>query len=224
MFKSLLIFLFLFNYSSVFASTMLMITDSHGEGTFGSEMVHLAESNGSSISVYAVGGTNAIDWVNGLQAKWGYWEHHTGHQDIRSMAQVTPRLEELVKKHNPDAVLVELGTNQIWNEFTAADKADILKIVSIINDSGAKCYWVGPPDLRLSEDYLVKFKQVKEMLTNELPQKNCQIFKSWEFTHYPALGGDGIHYDGELKEIAANWARATYHWAFSILPLTHSSN
>src|SRR5215217_6927164 len=63
---------------------ILMITDSHGEGTFGKETARIIEEAGGNISVYAVGGSAPADWLRGLQGKWGYWEHHTKGKDFRS--------------------------------------------------------------------------------------------------------------------------------------------
>jgi hypothetical protein len=206
----LLSFLLLISHYS-FAETILMITDSHGEGRFGTEMVNLAEANGHEISTYSVGGSNPIDWLKGLQGHYGYWEHHTGQPDIRSNKQMTPRLEYLIILHRPESIIVELGTN-LWGEFSDDPKAAILKVVTLINQSGAKCYWVGPPDLRINDIRLERFKQLQQMLENDLPSTKCSLFKSWKETKYPATGGDGVHYDGERSELAAKWAQRAYKW------------
>jgi len=188
-----------------------MITDSHGEAHFGSEMVKLVEEANLKIDVYAVGGSRARDWNAGLPQPWGYWEYSSGTKNIRSFAPKTPQLKTLLLKHKPNIVIVELGTNQIWYEFNAAERREMINLVMAIMDSGAKCIWVGPPSLRVTEPvYVKRLKQVQSTLMKEISSLDCKVFKSWDVTSYPPTGEDGIHYIGKLAPLARQWAREAF--------------
>lgn len=208
--KSILIFILLVSLNSSVQAETLMITDSHGEGAFGAEMVRLLESRGDSVSVYAVGGSTAADWDLGLQQVWGYWEYHTGGISIRSQKPLTPKLEELLLKIEPDTVLIELGTNLIWKDLTLEDSLHVENLIWLVQKSGARCFWIGQPDLRLEQPARVRrHEEIKQLLKLKTDSSMCQLIPSWEFTHYPDRGGDGIHYDrvpGIGAGLAKKWA------------------
>jgi hypothetical protein len=187
---------------------ILMITDSHGEGTFGKETTRIIEEAGGKLSVYAVGGSAPVDWLKGLQGKWGYWEHHTRGKDFRSSKPITPKLEDLIRSVNPDVVVIELGTNLIWNKFTHNEKSDIWKLMEKVTSAGKKCIWIGPPGLRVDKVYTARINEVYKFLTQEVEKSGCELHPSWETVTYPASGGDGIHYDSAGragKKMANKW-------------------
>ena len=201
--------IFLFDGKAI--SKTLMITDSHGEASFGAEMVSLFEAQKEEIAVFAVGGSTPTDWLLGLNQVWGYWEYQTGGVSIRSTRPKTPKLEELLVKFNPERVLIELGTNLIWRDLMAQDAAHIQSLIALTINSGAKCFWIGPPALRRADlDQLKRVEEIHQMLQKEILGGQCQLIPSWEFTKYPDQGGDGIHYDsipvtGSI--LARKWAR-----------------
>ena len=52
--------------------------------------------------------------------------------------------------------------------------------------------------------------EIHQLLEKEIPTQHCQLIASWNFTHYPSEGGDGIHYDqipGVGAALAQDWAR-----------------
>lgn len=202
---SLLLLLFSF---SVVAQT-LIITDSHGEGSFGGKLVELIENQNEQVSIYAVGGSRPKDWVYGLDQIWGYWEYHTSQGGSRGSHPKTPLLLDLLKQQRPHRVIIELGTNLIWNSLSESDQKEIEVLTQWIRESGALCIWVGPPDLRPNNHiYESRELEIHQLLTSAVPQ-HCQLIKSWEFTHYPETGGDGIHYD-QIPQIGASLA---WDWA-----------
>ena len=188
----------------------LIITDSHGEGTFGTELVRLLESKKINVSAYAVGGSTAADWDRGLNQVWGYWEHHTGYPEIRKTRPKTPKFSDLVNKIAPDVVIIELGTNLIWRDLTSQDTVDIQNLLTAVKNSGAKCVWVGPPHLRLKdENQINRVFEIQHLLESIIPLGDCELIASWNFTKYPMTGGDGIHYDQIPtigKQLAKDWA------------------
>jgi hypothetical protein len=194
--------------SVVNANKILMITDSHGEGLFGKELVRLIEEARGNISIYAVGGSAPRDWLEGLRGAWGYWEHHTNGANKRSSKPWTPQIDKLLKSVNPDVVVVELGTNLIWNKFTKKEHKEILSLISKINANGSKCIWIGPPGLRLNNSQREKSISDVQNVLMSIPEKDCDVHYSWKTIRYPSSSGDGIHYDGAGKEGKAK----TYQW------------
>lgn len=192
----------------------LIITDSHGEGAFGGELVSLLEKDGDNVSIYAVGGSTAHDWNDGLTQIWGYWEYHTGSRSIRSEKPTTPKLANLLSKHSPNKVIIELGTNLIWRDLSALDTEKIESLLAQVSNAGAECIWVGPPDLRpKSEAQKRREIEIQHLLETIVTSEKCELIKSWEVILYPEVGGDGIHYD-QIPSIgtslAKSWAKAVF--------------
>jgi len=200
-------------------SKTLIITDSHGEGAFGMELSTLLEKKGETVSAFAVGGSTAADWNHGLQQIWGYWEYRTGKAEIRYNKPITPKVENLLQVEKPDAIIIELGTNLIWKPIEEEAKEEIRVLLDTVKKSGAKCYWVGPPDLRPKpEDRVQRELEIRELLDRMVSAQDCELIQSWSFTRYPSAGGDGIHYDIIPQigpELARQWARG----AMSRIPL-----
>lgn len=207
--KILIATLFLVVTQSSSART-LIIADSHGEGAFGTELVRLIELQKKHVSAFAVGGSSPVDWTNGNKQIWGYWEHHTGTEPIRLNHPVTPKFANLIDKEKPNTVLIVQGTNLIWRDLKQEDLIALRELISLVSASGAKCYWIGPPDLRLVKiEQQKRILQIQEMLQVET-QYRCELIKSWELISYPIKGGDGIHYDQipfKGPELARTWAR-----------------
>ncbi len=206
--------LFLITFVFQVQAKTLIITDSHGEGAFGGELVSLIENQGDNVSAYAVGGSTAHDWSDGLNQIWGYWEYHTGTRSIRSQKPTTPKLAALLAKHSPSRVIIELGTNLIWRDLSALDTDKIEELLSLVNNTGAECIWVGPPDLRpKSEAQKRREIEIQHLLETLVTAEKCELIKSWEVILYPEVGGDGIHYD-QIPSIgttlAKSWARAVF--------------
>jgi hypothetical protein len=207
-FCGLIVLFFAFD-SNVNAKT-LVITDSHGEGAFGEALAAALEQKGEEVSFYAVGGSSSIEWNQGLPQIWGYWEHHTGKADIRSTKPITPKLKDLLSTIAPDVLLIELGTNLIWREIPEVSKEAIKLMLATVRESGVKCYWVGPPELRPNkEDRISREYEIRNLLTQLVPGQGCELIQSWLFTTYPETGGDGIHYDTVPltgKNLSREWA------------------
>lgn len=213
--KTLLILCLIFS-NQVFSKT-LIISDSHGAGAFGDELAQLLEKRGENISFYAFGGTKAIDWIEGNNLIWGFWEHHTGGIDRRDSNRNTPKLIELIKIHKPSKIIIVQGTNMIWREQTPADAENIRFLINLTHESGAKCIWVGQPDLNPSSDDAKRWNlELQHLFEKEVPALGCKLIRSWAFTNYPKDSGDGIHYD-QIPGVGANLAREWAQKVFSLI-------
>jgi hypothetical protein len=192
----------------------LIISDSHGTGAFGSKLTNLFESQKEEVSFFAYGGTTAIDWIEGNNLTWGFWEHQPGLQDVRSTNQAAPIFEKLLKKIKPSQVIIVLGTNLLWRERLSKDAASIQTLLNLSREMGAKCFWVGPPDLKPKYgNQQRRVLEIHQQLEQEIPGTDCALIKSWNFTTYPQSLGDGIHYDqiqGNGQELAEAWAARVF--------------
>lgn len=195
-------------------SKTLIVSDSHGTGAFGGELARLIETKGENVSFYAFGGTKVIDWIEGNNLTWGFWEHHTGRIDRRGTNRNTPKLVELIKLHKPTTVMIVQGTNMIWREQTLQDSEQIRYLMNLAKESGAKCIWVGQPDLNPKEEDPKRWDlELQHLFEKEVPSMGCQLIRSWAFTNYPENMGDGIHYDqipGIGEKLARDWARNVF--------------
>lgn len=199
------------------AKSTLVITDSHGEGAFGAELVKNLEAVKNNVYLYAVGGSSAADWDLGLPQPWGFWEYQTGSINRRGSKPVTPLLKDLIKKFNPDRVIIELGTNLIWRPISSKDSEHIQNLIQSVRESGAECFWIGLPDLRRkSSEQQNREVEIQQLLEKEVEGSYCQLIYSWRFTLYPESGGDGIHYD-EIPLIGQYLAKEWAIWAFQMI-------
>jgi hypothetical protein len=202
----------------------LIISDSHGEGAYGSELASLIEKE-QDVSFYAFGGTAPADWIEGFTQPWGFWEYHSDRLNLRGQKRPTPLLQQLVSDLRPERVIISLGTNLIWREHLPKDIEYIRSLIEIVRASGAECIWVGSPDLNPTKPSQIRRElEVRGLLKLEV--KNCQLIESWSFTHYPDRSGDGIHYDAIAlrgKDLARNWARDVFH-QLPIHPITFDSD
>lgn len=205
--------LLLFILTSVQAKT-LIISDSHGTGAFGEELAKLIENENEEVSFYAFGGTKAVDWIEGNNLTWGYWEHHTGRIDKRGTNRATPKLDELIRIHHPTRVIINLGTNMVWKQPTVEQELQINTLIETAKSRGAACIWSGPPDLNASEMNPNNWvEQIHQILINQTGISECKLLKAWELTQFPDGQGDGIHYDSipEIgKDLARDWARKIF--------------
>lgn len=210
----LLSFLIYLTVSASAFSKTLIISDSHGVGAFGGELASQLEAQGETVLFYAYGGTKAVDWIQGNNLTWGYWEHRTGRLlDRRGTDQNTPKLVDLIKLHSPTTVIMVLGTNMIWREQKPQDAEDIRYLMNASKNALAKCIWVGQPDLNVNNDDAKRWDlEMQQLLEKEVPAAGCQLIRSWEFTNYPENMGDGIHYD-QIPGIGAKLAK---EWAINV--------
>lgn len=203
-------------FSPFVSAQTLIISDSHGVGAYGSELIRLHEIKGMKISLYAFGGTRPVDWIDGNNLKWGFLEHHTGKIDRRGTNTPTPKLVELIKVLKPKMVIISLGTNIVWRDEEEEDRSQIQFLISSILKTNAKCVWVGPPHLNVTNPiHLQTIEKFHQLLKAEVTKTDCQLIESHQFTHYPDNVGDGVHYD-KIPNIGSTLAR---QWAKDVFYL-----
>lgn len=192
----------------------LIISDSHSVGAFGGELASLLESEDVDLDYYAFGGSKPIDWIEGTNLTWGFWEHHTGKKDLRGTNRAVPIFTELIQKHLPNRVIIVQGTNTVWYQEKETDVNAMRFLLNVVQKQNAECIWVGPPDLiAKNADQARTINDFHLRIEKETAENNCKLIKSWEFTHYPEKLGDGVHYDNIPvvgKRMSRKWAQKVF--------------
>jgi hypothetical protein len=195
--------------------SILMIGDSLSVGKFG-EVVQMHLALKHRVAAYASCGSSPEHWLAGepdFVTKCGY-RQRTSDSDIFSdwvnghapRPVQTPKLANLVRKHKPTVVVVQLGTN--WMDRNLSDEQinDYLgRFVDEARRSGTveKIVWIAPPDssrLRKTQG------RIHQLIRRAASRKGFDVIDSRNVTHYVTgkTGGDGIHYNSESSEA---WAR-----------------
>ncbi len=177
----------------------------------------LEENSHIDLSTYGSCGSRTDSWVNGTPTKCGYFEKTSKRKIFVPYPKKSaiPTLATLLSRHTPSIVIVSLGTNFVGGYTPAAIKKMTAAFVKTIRDSGAKCVWVGPADLRKIGKLTPDTTQIKlsevDVAIQQAVDKNCPYISTHRFVGYPSEGGDGVHFsqlgeDG--RELADTWAKA----------------
>jgi hypothetical protein len=197
-------------------TSILMIGDSLSVGKFGEVVqIHLAKNH--RVAAYASCGSSPEHWLAGepeFITKCGY-RQRTSDSDIFTdwvnghapRPTRTPKLADLVRKHKPTIVVVQLGTNWMDRNLSDEQMNEYLgRFVDEARHGGTveRIVWIAPPDsarLRKTQG------RVHQLLRRAAIRKNFSIIDSRNVTHYVMgkTGGDGIHYNSESSEA---WARS----------------
>src|SRR3954465_10548454 len=195
--------------------SILMIGDSLSVGKFGEAVqMHLALKH--RVAAYASCGSSPEHWLAGEQVfvtKCGY-RQRTSDSDIFTdggnghapRPTRTPKLADLVRKHKPTILVIQLGTN--WMDRNLSDEQMSEYLNRMVDEARRgtveKIVWIAPPDssrLRKTQG------RVHQLIRRAATRKGFEVIDSRNVTHYVMgkTGGDGIHYNSESSEA---WARA----------------
>jgi acyl-CoA thioesterase-1 len=108
----------------------------------------------------------------------------------------SPKLKSLVEKHQPDIVIITLGTNDVFVPYPASMVGNVKNIVKRVG--ARECYWMGPPTWKPDTGIVQVLKD------NVAP---CKFYDSSSLKLQRA--GDGIH---PTDRGGAEWA--TGFWTF----------
>ncbi|HSP46048.1 MAG TPA: SGNH/GDSL hydrolase family protein [Chthoniobacterales bacterium] len=195
--------------------SILMIGDSLSVGKFG-EVVQMHLALKHRVAAYASCGSSPEHWLTGepdFVTKCGY-RQRTSDSDIFNdwvnghapRPTRTPKLADLVRKHKPTILVVQLGTN--WMDRNLSDEQMGEYISRLVDEvrrgTVEKIVWIAPPDssrLRKTQG------RVHQIIRRASARKKFDIIDSRNVTHYVMgkTGGDGIHYNSESSEA---WAHA----------------
>ena len=207
--------------------SILMIGDSLSVGKFGEAVqMHLALKH--RVAAYASCGSSPEHWLKAepdFVTKCGY-RQRTSDSDIFTdyvnghapRATRTPKLADLVRKHKPTILVVQLGTNWMDRSLTDEQMNDYLNrfVEEARRGTVEKIVWIAPPDsarLRKTQG------RVHQLIRRAASRKGFDVIDSRNVTHYVMgkTGGDGIHYNSESSEA---WARGIQRDLDSKLAIT----
>ena len=194
-------------------SKILLIGDSHVEGTYGEELDRRFRALPSSqIATYGVGGSTPRWYLEGVLSPWGFFSRNEEGETRRAQNQLTPLIDDLLSTHSPSLVVISLGTNLLWSEESPQLKDSARIITQKIKDSGASCAWIGPPGL--GPQYRNSIQKITNLLSLVLAPLPCRWINGQALIEYPTdAGGDGIHYDTAGSEGVARgkvWAQRAF--------------
>jgi hypothetical protein len=201
------------NETPAASTRILMIGDSLSAGPFGEAVQqHLARQFGpQNVAAYASCGSSPEHWLRdepGFYTKCGYRESTPDGAPIfrdfvngkPPRATLTPKLESLVRRHQPTVVIVQLGTN--WMDRNLSD-AQVLSftdrfIAAARGGSVRQIIWIAPPD---SSAFRKTQGRIHRLIQQAAARDRFEVIDSRQLTHYVLgkTGGDGIHYNSEAS-------------------------
>jgi lysophospholipase L1-like esterase len=110
-----------------------------------------------------------------------------------------PKLETLLEKHDPDLVLISLGSNELFEKDVEPIAQATKKIVARLG--GRACLWVGPPAWAKDAGFIATLKQnlppchYLDSIALDLPRAEDGRHPTWSGGHrwatavWRALGG-----------------------------------
>ena len=193
--------------------SVLMIGDSLSVGKFGETVqAHLALKR--RVAAYASCGSSPEHWLAGepvFMTKCGY-RQRTSDSDIHidfangrpPRPTRTPKLADLVRRHKPTILVVQLGTNWMDRDLTEQQMSEYLSrfIDEARRGTVQKIVWIAPPD---SSSLRKVQGKVHQLIRRVASRKGVEVIDSRKVTHYVVgkTGGDGVHYN---KEASRAWA------------------
>lgn len=193
------------------ATRVLMIGDSLSAGPFGeSVQQHLAVKFGpQNVAAYASCGSSPEHWLAdepGFYTKCGYRESTPDKPPVMRdfvngkapRPTLTPKIESLVRRHQPTIVVAQLGTN--WMDRDLSDQQ-----ISSFRDrfiraargpSVRQIIWIAPPD---SSALARRQGRIHRLIQAGAKSNRFEVIDSRQLTRYVPgkTGGDGIHYNSE---------------------------
>lgn len=189
--------------SILLAATILVVGDSHTVGPFGQKLDELLRNEGAKVATYASCGSIARWWYTGQKTTCGYFENDITGKKTEATTHGTPLFPDLIQAVNPDHIIVALATNYVKEPDDQVVVNDLTRMMNDIRATRAECFWILPPDMRKFRDDIPRLTRLVKSVAGD----RCRYFDSAAVTHYPATGGDGIHYwSAEGTPLARAWA------------------
>ena len=104
---------FAFSVGSLCAEKILYLGDSLSMGSFGRTMDSEMRAAGHEVYTYVTGGATPYYWLGIYDVQKttiGQWEK-TPEKETRKKTATVPKIEDLLRKHVPDIVVVQTGVN-----------------------------------------------------------------------------------------------------------------
>ena len=199
--------------SRPFPVRVLMIGDSLSAGPFGEAVQqHLAQIYGpQNVAAYASCGSSPEHWLAaepGFFTRCGYRESTPDKPPVfrdfingkPPRPMLTPKVETLVRRHQPTVVVVQLGTNWMDRDLSAAQIGSFADrfIRAARGPSVRQIIWIAPPD---SSALRSRQGRIHALIQTAAARDGFEVIDSRQMTRYVPgqTGGDGIHYNSEAS-------------------------
>jgi hypothetical protein len=198
------------------AQRVLFLGDSMSMGAFGTTLDQRMRQAGLEVYTTVTGGATPYYWLKEfapVEADIGHWKK-TPTEELRSKTlPATPKLEELLAKYQPNAVVVQTGANlysALRSKLTTPEQAQMKvlslmqKMATAVTEHGCALYWITPPSSH-PERFDPALQDLMLQLTKRAVAPMGRVFNSYAVTTFkdPYPATDGIHY-GPTE--AAAWA------------------
>lgn len=201
----------------LFFATILIVGDSHTYQSFGRKLDAFARTiPQAQVAAYASWGSSPYSWFTGWTTAHGFFEHDPDGKTVDVQSAPTPMFGDLLTRLRPNLTIIALGANLFeapW-DFSASTVHQMAEMTSLAHSA---CLWVGPPDSRARSG--PKMDELYGVLRGA-STPYCDFVDSRELTHYPATGGDGLHYDylgPEGLKQTESWAQKVFETAHEML-------
>lgn len=230
------------NFSST--KKVLYIGDSLSVGAFGDALQASLIAGGDGrerVAIYASCGSSVQHWLSSEPVHvtpCGYRETTAStrifedfHNGIKPRPVETPKIEKLLRKHRPDIVIIQLGTNHFdtleKSGMTGLPKQEEIFeefVRNIVKTTGnlKQVIWILPPDSSRFGSSIQT--AISKTIRRVAERHNFTTIDSRRMTRYVngKTGGDGVHYSSEP---ARQWAAQVITEINRILlPRVHSNS
>lgn len=213
-------------------SSLVVISDSHGMGQFGSTLDAWLKSSKAPYQFIASGGSAPLQWYNNAYTTPCGFVSSTHSSGTRTCEKIkTPSVKD-VWAHFTDATsskttIIVQGTN-IPVRSSAEKTEQTRYAASLIQktfESSENCIWVGPPNMTRkgyeAADVQDKYDVIQNAINHVASKtgKTCVLIDSRKHSTYPPAGTgkhDGIHYNWPGSKNPAEITAST-NWANGII-------
>ncbi len=207
-------------------TSVLLIGDSHTCLAFGSALDRGLRDHFGKEQVVTIGrsGERSAHFLYGNHSTTYGWVEYLA--DGRRLSgeygssKLTPKLTDLINKHDPQTVIIALGANEIWRPANLS--SHLSKLAKSVTSHNKRCFWIAPPTARCDDKKCVYSKDALATYYSILSANIvslCKIIESnssaMPFLDFTKLSkkagttGDGIHHDslGKVgRKAARQWA------------------
>lgn len=198
------------------AKRILFLGDSQSMGAFGKTLDHDLRSAGHEVYTYVTGGATPYYWLSiyaPMKCTIGHWEK-TPTGERRTSNIMVPKVEQLLDRYRPDAVVVQTGVNlystlRSKRRTKAENTAEVTRLIEnmckTIKNRGATSYWIAPPQSH-PDRYPIALQRQFASILKSVVERYGFVYESARVTRYidPYPQNDGIHY-GATE--ATSWAK-----------------
>ncbi len=159
------------------------------------------EEQGAVVHAYGMCGAMATDWVSRATTQCEAERHDKGGTIIKYTTQPTWLLTDLLEKHHPNLVVVELGDNMAGYGTLPALPRDFItqqvhQFLGPITARNLPCVWIGPPwggDTALYHKTDARVRELSQFLAPSVAP--CAYIDTTTFAHpgeWPTTDGQHL--------------------------------